>query len=379
MKKICYISTIAVSVRAFLIPQLKYLAENGFDVTVICSPDDTLQTELGDSVKFIPVEIARGIYPLTLKKSISDLKKIFKEHKFDIVQYLTPNASFVASIAAKIAGVKTRNYHLMGLRYIGEQGVKRSILKLIEKMTCWNSTHIECVSKSNLKLAIKEKIFPPKKATVVWNGSTGGIDLVRFDHKKRNEYRTEIRKELKISTDEFVFGFVGRITKDKGIDELLEAFQKTNGKSKLLIIGPKEGICTLNSELWSAAHNNDKIIILDAVKNIEKYYSAIDVLLLPSYREGFGMVIAEAAAMGTPAIISNIPGPVDAVIPGETAKLVEAKNATSLCNAMEEFLENKNLAKDMSARTYDFVLNHFDSEKLNKKILERKLLLLDEK
>ena len=128
MKKICYISTIASSVRSFLIPQLKYLAENGFDVTVICSPDDALQADLGDSIKFIPVEIARGIYPLTLKKSISDLKKIFKEHKFDIVQYLTPNASFVASIAAKMAGVKIRNYHLMGLRYLGEEGIKRFIL-----------------------------------------------------------------------------------------------------------------------------------------------------------------------------------------------------------------------------------------------------------
>lgn len=379
MKKICYISTIAGSVRAFLIPQLKYLAENEFDVTVICSPDDTLQAELGDTVKYIPVEIARGVYPLTLKKSISDLKKIFKENNFDIVQYLTPNASFVASIAAKMVGVKIRNYHLMGLRYLGEEGIKRFILKFVEKITCWNSTHIECVSKSNLELAVKEKIFPPKKATVVWNGSTGGIDLDRFNKANRSEWRNEIREKLGYTENDFVFGFVGRITKDKGINELFSAFSQISLPAKLLLVGPEEGINTLNQDLYNEAKENDNVILYGAVKNIEKYYSAIDVLVLPSYREGFGMAIAEAAAVGTPAIVSRIPGPVDAIIPDETAKLVDVKNVSSLRKAMEEFLENKNLAKDMSAKAYDFVLNHFDSEKLNEKILERKLLLLNKK
>ncbi len=375
-KKICYITTISLTIKAFFVPQLRHLAENGYEVSVICSPDEALQQKLGEKIRFIPVEIARGISPTTLISSILELKKVFVKEKFDIVQYSTPNAAFCAAIAAKMAGVKIRNYHLMGLRYLGAKGVLRGILKLLEKITCKFSTHIECITKSNLHLSIEEKLFAPQKATIVWNGSTGGVDIERFDFGKRQEWRKEIRQNLGYTDDDFVFGFVGRITKDKGIDEILQAFQNVKGESKLLLIGEKEGIATLNPDLWENAQNNEKIIIHNSVTDIERYYAAIDALLLPSYREGFGNVIIEAGAVGTPAIISNIPGPIDAVIPDETAKLVNVKNVASLQKTMEEFLENKNLAQDMSKSAYNFVLNNFDSEKLNEKILERKRMLL---
>ena len=148
-------------------------------------------------------------------------------------------------------------------------------------------------------------------------------------------------------------------------------------RAKLLVIGYEEGMETLNQDLLRDAKNNENVTFHGAVTDIERYFSAIDVLVLPSYREGFGNVIIEAGAVGTPAIISNIPGPIDAVEPNETAKLVEVKNATALHDAMEEFLENKNLAKEMSKNAYNFVLNHFDSQKLNEKILERKRMLLE--
>ena len=376
MKKICYVTTIALSVRAFLIPQLKFLAQNGYDVTVICSPDETLQDELGESAKFLPVKIVRGVSPFTLKKSIMELKKIFEENNFDIVQYLTPNASFVASIAAKLAKIKVRNYYQVGFRYLGAKGVFRYILKLLEKITCDNSTHIECVGPSNIEQGIREKFFTREKACVVWNGSAGGVDLTRFDINKKELWRSKIREELGYANDDFVFGFVGRVTRDKGVNELLSAFLPLSEKAKLLVVGPAEGVDTLNKELFEKAKENDNILFHDAVSDVEKYYAAIDVLVLPSYREGFGMVIIEAAAVGTPAIASNIPGPVDAVDPDKTAKLVEVKNVTSLRDAMEEFLDNKNLANEMSENAYNFVLNHFDSEKLNEKILERKNMLL---
>lgn len=379
MSKICYISTIADSVRAFLIPQLKYLAENGFDVTVICSPDDALQAELGYSVRFIPVEIARGIYPLTLKKSISELRKIFIKNKFDIVQYLTPNASFVASIAAKMAKIKVRNYYQVGFRYLGAKGIFKQILKAIEKYTCKFSTHIECVSQSNVEFGIKEKLFTREKAYIIWNGSAGGVDLNRFNIKKREEWRKEIRQKLGYTDTDFVFGFIGRITKDKGINELLSAFSQITSPAKLLVVGPAEGIDTLNQELYISAKANDNITFHGSVRDVEKYYSAVDVLVLPSYREGFGMVIIEAAAVGTPAIISDIPGPVDAVIPGKTAKLVKLKDANHLKNVMEEFLQSKELTKTMSKNAYEFVATHFDNREFNKKVLDKKHILLEEK
>ncbi len=375
-KKICYITTISITIKAFFVQQLKFLAENGYEVVVICSPDETLQEELGDKIRYIPIYIERGMSMSTLASSIIKLKEVFSKEKFDIVQYSTPNAAFYASIASKMAGVKVRNYHLMGLRYIGEKGIKRRILKIIEKLTCRNSTHIECVTASNLELAVSEKLFSPQKATVIWNGSTGGINLEKFDYKKRKEYREEVRKKLGFSSDDFIFGFVGRITKDKGIDELLEAFSYVKDESKLLIVGPKEGICTLNSELWSNAENDEKIIIHGSVSDIEKYYATMDVLLLPSYREGFGMVIAEAAAMGTPAIVSNIPGPIDAILENQTAFTVNVKDAEDLKNKMEMFIEDHALCEKMGASCVNFVSETFDSRILCEKILERKESLL---
>lgn len=375
-RKICYITTISLTIKAFFIPQLKYLAKNGYDVAVICSPDDGLQEMLGDEIRFIPVEIARGISPQTLMGSIKKLKAVFEKEKFDIVQYSTPNAAFCASIAAKLAKIKVRNYHLMGLRYLGADGILRFVLKLIEKITCKISTHIECVTKSNLDLSVREKLFPQKKATIVWNGSTGGVDVSRFDFEKRQKWRSEIRQSLGYKDDDFVFGFVGRITKDKGVDELLEAFFGLDGNAKLLIIGEKEGIDTLNPALWKKAQNDDRIIVHDSVADIERYYSAMDVLVLPSYREGFGMVIIEAASMGTPSIVSDIPGPVDAIIENETALTVKVKDAKELKKKMEKLLDTPDLLKKMSGACVTLATEKFDSQILCEKILERKESLI---
>lgn len=379
MKKICYITTVALSIRSFFIPQLKYLAENGYDVTVICSPDENLQKELGDGIKFIPVTIARGVSPMTLGKSIMELKKVFKREKFDIVQYSTPNAGFCGSIAAKLAGVKVRNYHLMGLRYLGMSGVARKLFKALEKMSCALSTHVECITPSNLDLCIKEKLFKADKGTMVWNGSTGGVNMDRFDASNCEAWRSEVRSELGLDENDFVFGFVGRLTRDKGVNEILEAYSNLQNRAKLLIIGVREGTDTLEPELWQYAENSETVTILDFKKDIERYYSAMDVLLLPSYREGFGMVIAEAAAVGTPAIVSNIPGPVDVIDEGKTALTVEVKNARDLQNKMEYMLNNPDIISDMSDNCSEFIKEKFDSKVLNKKILERKDKLLGEK
>lgn len=378
MKKICYITTVALSIRSFFIPQLKHLAENGYDVTVICSPDEALQDDLGEGIKFIPVSIARGVSPMTLGKSIIDLVKVFKREKFDIVQYSTPNAGFCGSIAAKLAGVKVRNYHLMGLRYLGMGGIVRKLFKAFEKMSCSLSTHVECITPSNLELCIKEKLFKADKGTMIWNGSTGGVDIKRFDASNREAWRNEIRSEVGIKDDEFVFGFVGRLTRDKGVNEILEAYRNLKDRARLLIIGVREGTDTLDTEHWEFAEESDRVTILDFKKDIERYYSAMDVLLLPSYREGFGMVIAEAAAVGTPAIVSNIPGPVDVIDNEKTALTVEVKNAQDLRDKMSYMLDNPDMVKGMSANCSDFIKEKFDSRVLNKKILERKDKLLGE-
>lgn len=243
----------------------------------------------------------------------------------------------------------------------------------MEKISCNYSTHIECVSNSNLEIGIKEKVLKKEKAQVVWNGSSGGVDLKRFDYSKRLTYRKEIRSKYGLSESDFVFGFVGRITKDKGVNELLEAFLSIED-AKLLMVGKEEGASTLNQRIYNVSMENSNIIFVGQVKDVEKYYAALDVLILPSYREGFGNVIIEAAAMGTPAIVSNIPGPIDAVEIGKTALVVNKKDTDSLLEAMKKIQRMDYI--EMGVQAEQFAREKFDSETLCRKILETKKEIL---
>ncbi len=374
MKKICYVVTIPLTIRAFFIPQLQRLSQS-YEVTVVCDHDPLLQQELGSSVRYVPVAIPRGISLGRTVLAIRELKKLFARERYDLVQYSTPNAAFCAAIAAKVAGINIRNYHLMGLRYLGARGVGRFILKTLEKISCWLSTHIECVSQSNRTLGIREGLFPDEKAVVVAHGSTGGVDLKRFDIANRQAWREEIRQNLGVGPKDMVFGFAGRITRDKGINELLQAFSKIPQDCKCLIVGSQEGVSTLDSALWEAAQKNPNILICPAVSQIAPYYAAMDVLLLPSYREGFGNVIIEAGAMGTASIVSKIPGPTDVVLDGITGLTVPVRDAAALARAME-YMQAQGRYKTMGKEAYDFVVHHFDSELLCEKIAERKQQLL---
>ena len=367
-QKICYIVTIPMTIYAFFIPQLKYLKDNGYDITVICQEDNNLRIQLGD-IHYIPVDIPRGVNTLKMARALVKMIKIFKKNKYDMIQYSTPNAAFISSLAGCIAGIKIRNYHMMGIRYLGFQGISKGIFRFIEEITCMISTSIECVSKTNLKLCIREKLFKLEKGTVVWNGSTGGVDVTRFDISRREEYRKRAREELNISKDEFVFGFVGRITKDKGIEELVEAFLNLHRQAKLLFVGNIENDNNINSEILKTIKKNENIIVHSFVNDIEKYYAAIDCLVLPSYREGFGNVVIEAGAMGTGSIVSNIPGPKE-IVANIGGKVCKVKDAESLRNCMDNYQRiNPTLLSDA-------VKNKYNQNNLNRFIYGRKQQLL---
>lgn len=374
MHKICYVATVPLTIRSFFIPQIKFLSNQGFDVSVICSPDDSIALELEENITFIPVEIPRGISVVGSLKAMKNLYNVFKKEKFDLIQYSTPNAALYTSVAAKLAGCNIRNYHLMGLRYLGTEGFGKVILKTLEKMTCRFSTHVECVSRSNMELGIREGLFPKEKVTVVWNGSSGGVDLSRFDYSKREQWRKEVREELGYTDSDFVYGFVGRITGDKGINELLQAYFSLRTTDKLFLIGRTEDNQTLSPQLIEKTKNDPNIQIHPPATDIERYFAAIDVLILPSHREGFGNVIIEAAAMGVPTIVSDIPGPTDAIERDKTALAVPVKDAGALAKAMKEIKSRDYVTMGQNAVQY--VREKFDSSVLCEKVLERKQELL---
>ena len=378
MKKICFVTTVSLTVRAFLIPVLRHLKANtDWDIAVICDEDPTLPAELPEGVRYIPVSMKRGVSPAGVGAMLK-MRKIFRKEKFDLVQYSTPNAALYASLAAKFAGIRHRKYHLMGFRFLGFSGWKRGLFKWIEKLACGASTDIECVSASNLKLGIDEGVFKAEKARVLFYGSSAGVDLSRFDIANKSRWRQELRRRFGYGDHHCVFGFAGRITGDKGINELLRAFSRMRDENaRLLLVGTVEEEETLDAQLLAWARSSDRVTFHPFVMDIERYYAAMDVLVLPSYREGFGNIIIEAQAMGVPVIVSDIPGPVDAMEPGTTGLTVPVRNEDALGAAMETLCTCREDREEMGQKGRAFVEKCFDQKKLVEHILLNRMALLE--
>lgn len=381
MRKICYVTTISLTLKSFVIKSAIYLKEHtDWDITVICDNDDEFAISLPEGIRYIPVAMKRGMSFDGLKV-IKQLTKIFKEEKFDLVQFSTPNASLYASIAAKKAKVPVRLYCQWGIVYVGFQGLKRKIFKAIEKKVCKNATHIEPDSLGNLNFAVSEGLYDKCKGKVIWNGSASGVDLTKFDISKKLEWRKEIREKVQLNDNAFVYGFVGRITGDKGINELFEAFKiiyKKHSDAQLILVGFAEKADSVNNELYEWANKCENVHFCGYTTEVEKYFAAMDVYVLPSYREGFGLSVIEAEAMALPVITTDIPGPRDAMIDNQTGILLNVKDTVSLENAMNKLYNDRALAEQFGKNGEKYAREKFEQKKLFEYILKDRQELLDD-
>lgn len=370
MKKICFITTVSITLKAFVLKTAEYIHNNtDWEIYFICNKDDEFAASLPEYIHYLPVNMERGI-SISGVKAMLEMRSIFAREKFDLIQYSTPNASFYAALAGWLANVPVRLYCQWGMAYVGFNGIKRKIFKFIEKMVCQLSTWIEPDSYSNLRFAHEEGLYPKSKGSVIWNGSACGVDLAKFDISKKSQYRQSIREKYHVPNDAFVFGFVGRITRDKGVNELLEAFKSINQDSYLMMVGPSEVDNTINQDLYKWSLNSDRVIYTGYTNCVEQYLSAMDCYVLPSYREGFGMGVVEAEAMGVPVIVTNIPGPIDAMVNGETGIIVKKADIKSLLNAMIKIIGNERLVKQYSQSSTKFVRDNFEQGLFFKYVLE---------
>ena len=367
-----------MTLKAFLVELSEYLHTTGlFDISMICAPDQPFQESLPDYIHFYPVPMRRGMN-LDGLTAVKRMRKIFKEQQFDIVQYSTPNASFYAALAAKSVGVPARLYCQWGIAYVGFSGYKRSIFRRIEKLVCRLSTVIEPDSQGNLQFSTSEKLYDKQKGHVVWNGSASGVNLTKFDIAQKETWANEIRREYGISTEDVVFAFVGRVTKDKGIVELFKAFKRIaeeKSNVKLLMIGYHENSGDVPDGLYQWSLQDPRVIYCGFSNRVEKFLAASDVYVLPSYREGFGSAIIEAEAMGVPVVITDIPGPTDAMLKDETGLIAQKGDSESLFFAFKRLYEDKNLRKEMGDRAHKFASKQFDQAVLFQKIKEDRMAL----
>lgn len=380
MKRICYVTTVPGTLKSFVIPVAKYLKEaTDWDISVICDEDDAFHQSLPDGIRYIPIPMKRGISLGGIAAMIK-MYRVFRKEKFDLVQYSTPNASLYASLAAWLARVPVRLYCQWGIAYVGFQGVKRKVFKTIEKLVCTLSTWVEPDSLGNLRFSHKEGLYPEEKGSVVWYGSASGVDLNKFDISQKDRWRKEIRSRYGIDEDAVIMGFVGRITGDKGINELLAASQKVlqmYPRTYLMLVGNMEKMESVDQNLYEWAQQETHVLFCGYTNVVEQYLAAMDIYLLPSYREGFGSVVIEAEAMGLPVIVSDIPGPTDAMLRNETGLVVSVKNVEVLAEAMDTLIRSEETREIMGKKGRKFASERFDQNVLCPKILEDRKQLLE--
>ena len=289
---------------------------------------------------------------------------------------MNPKAGLLGIVAAWFAGVKIRVHTFQGEFWVNKAGISRALFRLLDKLVGSLATNLLVVSASERNFLISEGLISPGKSTVLVNGSIGGVDLEIF--KPNLATRTSIRANLSIGEEAVLFLYVGRLTWEKGLVELIEAFSlfPSDAQVFLLLVGPDEG--GINAKYFKLMDSpNSRIRIAPYTTSPQSYMAASDVLVLPSHREGFGVVIIEAAATGVPAIGSSIYGISDAVQNGVTGFLFEKENIADLFEKMQRLAEDSSLRAVMGAAAAARVKKCFDQKIVVESFIDYYRLLIN--
>ena len=370
-KKICFLSSVPVTLWSFYRDLIRQLINRDFELTLISSdlPElYKLEKELNCSVYAVP--ILRQISPLNDVLSIRKLWSYLYQHKCDIIHAHTPKGGLVGMISSWLARIPNRVYTVHGLVLETAGGLKRRLLWLAEWLCCKLATKVLAVSPSLRQCVIDQRICPAEKIQVLGHGSACGIDLNVFTLSKNlTDAGRRIRNKYDIPGNSIVIGFVGRVVPDKGIKELVEAFEllpKNMPDAYLLIVGEFETVReVLDNKTMSIINNNDHICCNNEfTDDVVPFYTAMDILTLPTRREGFGLTLIEAAALELPTIGTKVTGCVDAVADGVSGLLVEVDNSQELYDAMLTLVQDAELRKKLGSQGRQRVEQLFDSKLL---------------
>jgi len=345
-KKLCLIVSSELTVKSFLLNHIQALSKE-YDTNIIVNTNDiNFLSKYNLNVKIFAVKIQRKIS--IYKDIISFIKilSIFNKERFDIIHSITPKAGFLAMLSGTILFIPARIHIFTGQIWATKTGLTSWLLKLIDKLIIIFSTNILADSFSQRDFLIDQKIIKRENIFVLANGSISGVDKKRFKPDKKR--REEIRKLLDINDSDLIFLFVGRLKIDKGILDLITAFNQTFNSSKgvhLLFVGPDEDDIKNNMRVSDSIL--DRIYFVPYTDSPEYYMAASDVFCLPSYREGFGSVIIEAAACGLPAIGSRIYGITDAIDEGKTGMTFEVGNVKELSELLYKYYSSPRLRAEM--------------------------------
>jgi glycosyltransferase involved in cell wall biosynthesis len=340
------------------------LREAGFRVTLVSSPGELLgQTAQREGAEAVGVPIKRTISPWADLVSLARLWWLLMARRPDLTEFSTPKAGLLGSIASLLAGVPRRVYMLRGLKLESTKGLKRRILLVTEKVAANCSQVVLCNSASMRNEALALGIAPASKLKVLGDGSSNGVNLARFSPGP-----SDIRERLAIPANAPVVGFVGRLTRDKGVPELIEAFDTILSRvteAHLLLVGWFDAAeDALDETVRKQIENHPRIHCTGYAADTAPYYRAMDVMVLPTWREGFPNAVLEAAATGIPVVTTLCTGSRDSVVPEVTGLLIPPGYPEAISEAVLKLLLNRNLRLGMGTAARQWVLEHYTNERV---------------
>lgn len=359
MKKIIRSSTVPDSLNVLLRGQLRILAEK-YEVVGLSSPGKALdEVHEREGVRVIAVPMERRISVWKDLVSLWRLWRVFMKEKPDMVHSVTPKAGLLSMLAAKLAGVPVRMHTFTGLVFPTAKGLKQKILIWTDRLTCACATYVNPEGKG-VKRDLEAYKITRKPLHVIANGNVNGIDIDYF--KPTEELRQEARSMMKGCV--FTFVFIGRVVRDKGINELVKAFEKLyreNPAVRLVVVGQfEEKLDPVLPEVKEMMQNCLEIEMVGYQKDVRPFLLASDVLVLPSYREGFPNVVMQAGAMGLPCIVTDINGCNEIIVPNENGMIIPPKNEEALYGAMKYAVEHSREMKKMGERARPLIVNRFE-------------------
>lgn len=363
-KRICIVATVPFAIKVFMRAHIDVLKAD-YDVTLVASDSAKALAELlGDNVSYISLQIERKISIKNDVLALINLWRLFRREKFDGVHSIMPKSGLLAMIAARYAGVPLRLHTFTGQVWATQSGLRRLMLKISDKVLATNSTRVLADSHSQRLFLIENNIVKASKIIVLAEGSVAGVDVNRFKYNAKAH--NQIRLQNKIHRGAIVFLFLGRLNHDKGLMDLSRAFAmaaKQDANIHLLVVGPDEE--NLDMEFSALAQKfPGRVHRVGFTDCPESYMAAADVFCLPSYREGFGSVIIEAAAVGLPSIASRIYGITDAVEDGVTGMLHAPATDHEIAEAMLRLASNKDLRSRMGKAARVRVMDKFSQARV---------------
>lgn|ERR1017187_310358 len=369
--RIAQVATSGMSVQLLLLDQIKALEAVGHDVTAVCAPGPWVESVRSAGVTLHTVPMEREIAPFHDVRSIAALARYFRQHKFDVVHTHTPKAGLIGPIAAQLAGVPTVVHTVHGLLFHDRMTrLRQTIFWVPEKVTAIFCDRILSQSREDVERAVRSRLCSREKIAYIGNG----IDVARFAPQALYD-RTEKLREVGLQSTDFVVGSVGRLVKEKGFMELFAAAETLTARYrqlKFVVIGPRETEQNdaLDNDYMDDLQRRGVVRFVNWCDDMRPWYAAMDLFVLPSYREGIPRACMEAAAMMRPIVASDIRGCREVVLDGDTGLLVPPHDIARMVEAIERLYEDHNRAERMGERARQHIVKNFNSKDVCSRLCE---------